>query len=140
MTDRHIRLLSAAARHSQRRLDAHDAAAESAGAESAERRQDLSQHATSATARVDASRARRRDGPGSDTGTSSPDAVSNHSTRRLEELEDEARYARERFQLYRAKSYGPRLTSPARLRELERELKRTQNRVGAAKAEQRRGS
>ena len=39
---------------------------------------------------------------------------------RTTELAAEARYARERFDLYKAKSYGPRLTSPARLRELER--------------------
>lgn len=39
---------------------------------------------------------------------------------RIEELEAEARYARERYQLYRAKTYGPRPTSAARLRELER--------------------
>ncbi len=39
---------------------------------------------------------------------------------RIAELRAEARYHRERFELYRAKSYGPRATSPARLRELER--------------------
>jgi hypothetical protein len=38
----------------------------------------------------------------------------------LETLEAEARYARERYQLYRAKTYGPRPTSMARLRELQR--------------------
>jgi hypothetical protein len=38
----------------------------------------------------------------------------------IEELEAEARYARERYQLYRAKAYGSRPTSMARLRELER--------------------
>ena len=38
----------------------------------------------------------------------------------LETLEAEARYARERYQLYRAKTYGPRATSAARLRELQR--------------------
>jgi hypothetical protein len=38
----------------------------------------------------------------------------------IEALEAEARYARERYDLYRAKTYGPRPTSPARLRELER--------------------
>ena len=37
---------------------------------------------------------------------------------RIEELEADARYHRERHDLYRAKSYGERLTSPARLREL----------------------
>jgi hypothetical protein len=38
----------------------------------------------------------------------------------IEELEAEARYARERYELYRAKTYGPRPTSVARLRELQR--------------------
>jgi len=38
----------------------------------------------------------------------------------VESLEAEARYARERYDLYRAKTYGPRPTSLARLRELER--------------------
>jgi hypothetical protein len=42
------------------------------------------------------------------------------SLRRLEELSAEARYHRERRDLYRAKAYGPRPTSPAKLRELER--------------------
>jgi hypothetical protein len=39
---------------------------------------------------------------------------------RLEELEAEARYHRERYDLYKAKTYGPRATSDSRLRELER--------------------
>jgi hypothetical protein len=39
------------------------------------------------------------------------------------ELEANARYARERYRLYRAKAYGPSLTSPERLRRLERESK-----------------
>lgn len=39
---------------------------------------------------------------------------------RLEELRAEARYARDRFDIYRAKMYGLRPTSLARLRELER--------------------
>ena len=42
------------------------------------------------------------------------------SVRRLEELRAEARYHRERRDIYRAKAYGPRATSPFRLRELER--------------------
>jgi hypothetical protein len=41
-------------------------------------------------------------------------------TRRTEELLAEARHARERRDLYRARVYGPRPTSPARLKELER--------------------
>jgi hypothetical protein len=36
------------------------------------------------------------------------------------DLRAEARYARERYELYRAKVYGPRATSMTRLRELER--------------------
>jgi uncharacterized coiled-coil DUF342 family protein len=42
------------------------------------------------------------------------------SLRRLDELRAEARYHRERRDLYRAKMHGPRPTSSARLRELER--------------------
>jgi hypothetical protein len=38
----------------------------------------------------------------------------------IEALEAEARYARDRYQLYRAKAYGPRPTSRARLLELQR--------------------
>jgi hypothetical protein len=55
---------------------------------------------------------------------------------RLVALEAEARYARERYQLYRAKAYGPRLTSAGRLRELERTSKLAENRLARAKAEQ----
>ncbi len=42
------------------------------------------------------------------------------TSRRTEELRAEARHARERRDLYRAKVYGPRPTSSARLKELER--------------------
>ena len=38
----------------------------------------------------------------------------------LEDLRAEARYRRERYDLYKAKMYGGRPTSPARLRELKR--------------------
>jgi hypothetical protein len=38
----------------------------------------------------------------------------------VEDLRAEARYARERYDLYRAKMYGSRPTSMTRLRELER--------------------
>jgi hypothetical protein len=40
--------------------------------------------------------------------------------RRIEELRAEATYHGERYQLYKAKMYGPRPVSGARLRELER--------------------
>jgi hypothetical protein len=54
----------------------------------------------------------------------------------LRELEAEARYARERYELYNARSYSSRLTSPARLRELERRSKLAQRLVDRAKADQ----
>ncbi|HXF00225.1 MAG TPA: hypothetical protein VN458_07745 [Solirubrobacterales bacterium] len=44
-------------------------------------------------------------------------------------LEVEERYARERYKLCRAKSFGPRITSPARLRELERAWTLAQSRL-----------
>jgi hypothetical protein len=55
---------------------------------------------------------------------------------RLRELEAEERYARERYQLYKAKAYGSRLTSARRLRELERRSKLAKTRLDRAKSEQ----
>jgi hypothetical protein len=40
--------------------------------------------------------------------------------RRLDELMAEAKYAGDRYRLYRARVHSPRLTSPGRLRKLER--------------------
>lgn len=54
---------------------------------------------------------------------------------RLEALRAEARYHRERFDLYRAKSYGLRPTSPVRMRELERARDLAQERLAAAERE-----
>ena len=42
----------------------------------------------------------------------------------LRELKASADHARERHDLYKAKSYGPKSTSPTRLRELKREAER----------------
>jgi hypothetical protein len=67
-------------------------------------------------------------------GTPSP---SEGSTRPLPELEAEARYARERYELYRAKAYGPRLTSAGRLRDLARKSKLAEGRLNRAKTDQR---
>jgi hypothetical protein len=58
----------------------------------------------------------------------------------LEDLRAQARFARERYQLYKAKTYGPRPTSPARLRELQRAHEQTDARLRAAEAEARRGA
>jgi len=54
----------------------------------------------------------------------------------LETLEAEARYARERYQLYRAKTYGPRATSAARLRELQRVSEGAEARLERARERQ----
>ena len=68
-----------------------------------------------------------------DTGTTK--APSGGLNLRLVEREAEARHARERYRLYRAKAYGPRLTSEGRLRKLERQSKFAQRRLDRAKAE-----
>jgi hypothetical protein len=62
-------------------------------------------------------------------------ADSTRESSRLAELEAEARHASERHRLYRAKAYGPRLTSAGRLRELERESKLAESRLQRAKAD-----
>ena len=54
------------------------------------------------------------------------------SAARLEELQAQARYARERYDLYRARAYGSRPTSPTRMRELERECDRAEAALRAA--------
>lgn len=55
---------------------------------------------------------------------------------RLVQLEAEERYARERYQLYKARAYGSRLTSAGRLRELERSSKLAKRRLDRARTEQ----
>jgi hypothetical protein len=54
------------------------------------------------------------------------------SPRRVEELQAEARYHRERYDLYKARTYGPRLTSDTRLRELERRHHGAESRLRSA--------
>jgi hypothetical protein len=56
----------------------------------------------------------------------------------IDHLRTEARYARERYQLYKAKTYGPRPTSDARLSELRRACERAEARLRAVEAEERR--
>jgi hypothetical protein len=55
---------------------------------------------------------------------------------RLDDLRAQAQYARQRYELYKAKAYGPRPTSPVRMRELERASAQAQARLLAAEAEQ----
>lgn len=57
------------------------------------------------------------------------------SLRRLDELRADARYHRERRDLYRAKMYGPRPTSPAQLKELERACALSEARLRRAEQE-----
>ena len=52
------------------------------------------------------------------------------------ELEVEERYARERYQLYKAKAYGSRLTSAGRMRELERRSMLAKSRLDRARTDQ----
>jgi hypothetical protein len=62
------------------------------------------------------------------------------STDHVADLRAQAEYAQQRYQLYKAKTYGLRRTSPVRMRELERTWERTQARLLAAEAEQRRSA
>ena len=50
-------------------------------------------------------------------------------------LEAEARYARERLELYRARSYSSKATRPTRLRELERNSARAAIRLRRARTQ-----
>lgn len=54
--------------------------------------------------------------------------------RQLELLEAEARYHRERYDLYRARSYGPRPTRLARMHELQRASEGAELRLRRARA------
>jgi hypothetical protein len=63
---------------------------------------------------------------------------------RLDELREEARYRRERLELYRARMYGGRARSAYRLREYERasegasaRLRRAEARLSGSSAERR---
>jgi hypothetical protein len=60
------------------------------------------------------------------------------STRHLDDPRLQAQHARERYQLYKARVYGPRATSLARLRELERAYEQAEARLRAAEAQERR--
>jgi hypothetical protein len=54
---------------------------------------------------------------------------------RIEELRVDARYHRERRDLYRAKLHGPRPTTPGQLRELERACVLAESRLRRAEQE-----
>ena len=56
----------------------------------------------------------------------------------LDELRAQALHARQRLDLYKARAYGMRPTSPVRMRELERAAERTAASLNAAEAQARR--
>lgn len=62
------------------------------------------------------------------------------SSDHLDDLRAQARYARERYQLYKAKAYAQRPTSPTRLRELQRTYEQAEARLRFAQAEQQRAA
>ena len=53
---------------------------------------------------------------------------------RIDDLRTQAKWSRQRRDLYKAKSYGPRPTSQARMDELERQLARADERLKSALA------
>jgi len=57
------------------------------------------------------------------------------SSRRLEELVAKARYAGDRYRLYRARLHGARPTSPERLRGLERASRTAESMLRRARSE-----
>jgi hypothetical protein len=56
----------------------------------------------------------------------------------LDDLRAQARYARERYQLYKARATGARPTSEQRMRELQRASEQAEQRLSFAEAEERR--
>ncbi len=51
---------------------------------------------------------------------------------RTSELADEARHAQERYDLYKARTHGPSMTSPAKLRELKQACELSDARLRSA--------
>ena len=56
----------------------------------------------------------------------------------LDDVRAQALHARQRYDLYKAKAYGPRPTSPARMRELQQASEHAEARLHAAEAQERR--
>ena len=54
---------------------------------------------------------------------------------RLRRLEAEATHARQRYELYKAKTYGPRPTEPSRLEKLRRISQQASARLDQARSE-----
>ena len=60
------------------------------------------------------------------------------SVEHLNDLRAQAQYARERYQLYKAKSFGGHLTQPGASPRAPKDLQQAEARLRAAKAEQER--
>jgi hypothetical protein len=60
------------------------------------------------------------------------------ATRQLDDLRAQAQHARQRYDLYKARAYGQRPTSPARMRELQRACEQAEALLRAAEAQERR--
>ncbi len=60
------------------------------------------------------------------------------SAAELDDLRAQALHARQRLDLYRARAYGMRATSPVRMRELERASERAAASLNAAESRDRR--
>jgi hypothetical protein len=56
----------------------------------------------------------------------------------LDDLRAQARYARRRYALYKARAYALRPTTDSRMRELQRECEEAEARLRAAEARERR--
>jgi hypothetical protein len=74
----------------------------------------------------------RHGSAGSNTASDQPHVM---SAARLDDLRAQAQYARQRYDLYKAKAYSQRLTSPSRMRELERACARAEAELRFAEAE-----
>ena len=57
------------------------------------------------------------------------------STAHLDDLRAQAQHARQRYDLYKARAYGQRPTSPTRMREFQRASEQAETRLHAAEAE-----
>lgn len=56
-------------------------------------------------------------------------------TARLDEMRADAEHAQRRYQLYKARTYGPRATSAAQLRDLKRNSERATSALERAQAD-----
>jgi hypothetical protein len=59
------------------------------------------------------------------------------STQHLEDLRAQAQHARQRYDLYKARAYGQRPTSAARMRELQRACEQAEARLRDAEVQDR---